>query len=246
MASGVHTSHLGAPAQESQGRTVLLSVMKEELPTAEKAAPTKAAATSGIRRFLQVVAFWMAIPLLLVFVAILMAGHWVVLPKPSANDLHLRSELGRLRGPGQESMWLGVHVLYSDCGCSRRVLKHLFETTRPAGIAEKLLLVGAHPEFEAGARQAGIEVQVLRPRELKEVYGLEAAPLFIVADPDGELRYVGGYTERKRGLAIRDLEIIQSLQEREQVGELPLFGCAVSQRLQDMLDPIGLKYSRSE
>ncbi len=222
--------------------------MDEELPvsTTETGRRKKDSATARVRRSLQVAVFWMAIPLLLVLVATLMVGHWVILPKPSSNDLQLRGELQKLRGSGEGEVWLGVHVLYSDCGCSRRVLTHLFETKRPSGIAEKLLLVGAHPEFEAGARRAGLEVRVMRPRELKEVYGLEAAPLFIVADPGGELRYIGGYTERKRGLAIRDLEIIKSLQDREQVGELPLFGCAVSQRLQDMLDPIGLKYSGNE
>lgn len=219
--------------------------VKQFVRTAEGAVQTKAW-SSAIRRSVQIAAFWMAVALLLGLGATTMVGHWVTLPKPSADDRHLRSQLAKLRGPGQETMWLGVHVLYSDCGCSKRVLAHLAESERPTGVAEKLLLVGAHPEYEEGARAAGLAVHVLRPRELQEIYGLESAPLFIVADPNGELRYIGGYTERKRGLAIRDLEIMHSLRHSEQVGALPLFGCAVSQQLQQILDPMGLKYSKKD
>lgn len=204
------------------------------------------ASGSRLIKWLQVSAFWLMIPALVVVVATLMVGHWVTLPKPAADDEHLRQALAQLRSPAEQEQWVGIHVLYSDCGCSRRVLDHLFSSERPAGFAEKLLLVGHHEEFEAGARAAGLDVTVLRARELKEQFGLESAPLFIVADPAGTLRYVGGYTERKRGLAIRDLEIVRELRAGGESYELPLFGCAVSQRLQEILDPLGIKYSSVE
>lgn len=197
-------------------------------------------------KLLQVAAFWLMIPSLVVVVATMMVGHWVTLPKPAADDQHLRQALSELRNPGEQNQWVGVHVLYSDCGCSGRVLEHIFSSERPAGFAEKILLVGHHEEFEAGARKAGLDVTVLKARELKERFGLESAPLFIVLDPAGALRYVGGYTERKRGLAIRDLEIVSELRAGGESYELPLFGCAVSQRLQEILDPLGIKYSSVE
>ena len=82
---------------------------------------------------------------------------------------------------------------------------------------------------------------MIEPPELAARYGLEAAPVFVVADPEGELRYVGGYTTRKQGLDNRDLAIITELRAGHDQRELPLFGCAVSRSLQQLLDPLGLR-----
>jgi|GEM_PF-1351566 len=183
---------------------------------------------------------------MLVIVATLMVGHWYTLPKPAHDDPRVGQALNELRDEGEADAWLGVHVLYSDCGCSRRVLDHLVESKRPADLKEKVLLVGAHPEFESQVRSAGFDLLVLQRKELKKKFFLESAPLFIVAAPSGDLRYVGGYTSRKRGIEIRDVQIAESLISKEEVVELPLFGCAVSKSLQEFLDPLGMKYSSTE
>jgi len=199
-------------------------------------------AENGLARPLKLVAFWLLAPTMLVILASLMVGHWYTLPKPASEDLRVRTALFELREDKDMGRWVGYHVLYSDCGCSRRVMDHLFSTNRPDDFTEKLLLVGHNDAFEKRALQAGFDLVVLRPRELKEQFSLESAPLFIVTNPRGSLDYVGGYTARKRGLAIRDLEIVHKLRSAHAVEELPLFGCAVSKGLQEILDPLGFKY----
>ncbi len=180
---------------------------------------------------------------LLLAVASLMAGHWYTLPKPKHEDPQLRAALWEMRSQDEQDEWVAYHILYSDCGCSRRVLEHLFSLSEDeVETSEKLILVGAHPEYERRAQAAQLSTLVLSPRELKTRLGIESAPLFIVGDPQGKLRYVGGYTERKRGLAILDREILSRARTEQPQSELPLFGCAVSKRLQDLVDPLGLKY----
>lgn len=203
------------------------------------------AAKPWLRR-LYSVGFVVAAAGMLVVVATLMVGHWYTLPKPAHDDPRVGEALNGLRVSGEEDAWLGVHVLYSDCGCSRRVLKHLFESQRPEGLVEKVILVGSHEEFESKVRGAGFDLLVIPRAELKQRFHLESAPLFIVAAPSGGLKYVGGYTTRKRGLEIRDVQIVEGLRAKEEVIELPLFGCAVSKSLQEFLDPLGMKYSSEE
>ncbi len=172
-----------------------------------------------------------------------MVGHWYTLPKPDHHDQKLTQALLALSPTDAATDYRTYHVLYADCACSRRVLDHLVSSQRPADLSETLILVGDHPEFEMRARRAQFSVLVLTPQELHARFGLVSAPLLLVMNRSGHLAYVGGYTERKQGFSIRDLEIIESVRAEATVAELPLFGCAVSRGLQDLIDPLGLKYS---
>jgi hypothetical protein len=186
--------------------------------------------------------FWIWAPLLLCVVASLMVSHWATLPKPARADRVVASALAQLRQTGDSGKWQAVHVLYSECRCSRRILRHLFERGPVSGVAETIVLVGSSTEYAEGAKRSGYRLVVVTPAELAEKYGFESAPLLAVGDPAGNVRYLGGFTDRKQGLEIRDLAIIQALQREEKTAELPLFGCAVSQSLQKLLDPLNLKY----
>jgi hypothetical protein len=180
------------------------------------------------------------------FVAIgtLAVGHWWTLPKPEAKD-PLVSAAIHDRWQGSSRRWVGVHVLYSMCKCSERILRHLAERRPLPGMTEAVVLVGANDEFERMIRETGYELEVLTPSQLSENYHVQAAPMFALMDPSGVLRYLGGYTERKQGLTIQDVSIVERLRNERPVAELPLFGCAVSRSLQALLDPLGIKY-RSE
>ncbi len=171
----------------------------------------------------------------------LMASHWYTLPKPSPSDVRVAAQLERLRPDGAE--WFAAHVLYSSCPCSVRVLDHLFSSARPKDVAEVILLVEADAAIEARAAEAGFPVTVVTPDALRDDYGIEAAPLMLVQDASRRIRYAGGYTERKQGPDIRDLAILESIRdESSHTVELPLFGCAVSLELQNVLDPLKIKY----
>ncbi len=175
----------------------------------------------------------------------LMAAHWYTLPKPDRADPLLEQSIAALVSEDGTGQWAMVHVLYSECRCSQRVFDHLFETTRPEGAYETVLLVGHDAAIEARADTAGFEVVVATPAELERRFGIVSAPLLLVLDPGGTLRYAGGYTERKQGYGPRDLDILAVLQRGDDPTELPLYGCGVSKELQEALDPMGIKYDRA-
>ncbi|MCR9159609.1 MAG: hypothetical protein ACE37F_04620 [Nannocystaceae bacterium] len=172
----------------------------------------------------------------------LMAGHWYTLPSPDPGDGELQQSLAALVPARAEGSWAAVHVLYSACRCSQRVFDHLFESPRPDGVYETVLLVGADEEIERRAAAAGFDVRVLTPEALESEFGIVSAPLLLVLGPSAELRYAGGYTERKQGYDVQDVQIIETLQAGDDPAELPLYGCGVSKELQQLLDPMGLKY----
>lgn len=218
--------------------------------------PTSLATWAG-RLFL-----FVSIPLSIVVFATLMAGHWVPLPMPAVAEERLEAALGALElgefedgefedGAAQpddvaasigERGWSLHHVLYADCRCSRRVVAHLLASQRPQDVREVALVVGDAPDLAAACREAGFEVVALTQVELEERLGVVAAPLLVIADAAGRSRYVGGYTDRKQGLVLRDLEFLGRLRAGERVESLPVYGCGVSRSLQDALDPLGLKY----
>ncbi len=90
-------------------------------------------------------------------------------------------------------------------------------------------------------RAAGFDLETLSTEELARRYGVEAAPLLVVSDPRGTVRYVGGYTDHKQSVVIRDHEILSALRGGGGVAALPVFGCAVSKELGQRVDPLGLR-----
>ena len=160
-----------------------------------------------------------------------MAKHIVALPVP-AKDAKLAVSLRALRGPQTPGRWLAVHALYADCRCSLRVVDHLVTTARPSEWDEMVLWVGQTPPSHA--LEERFDVRRVAVSELAAL-GIEAAPLLIALDPAGQVRYVGGYTDRKQGPAIEDLRILRSVRDAGSVASLPAFGCAVSDGLKRSL-----------
>lgn len=196
----------------------------------------------ALPRWVLVVGLLVWAGLSMVIQATLMASHWYTLPTPDQGDVRLREGLDELVPAHAQGSWVAVHVLYSACRCSQRVFDHLFETPRPDGLYETLLLVGEDPDLETRAATAGFDVWVLSPQELETRFGLVSAPLLLVLGPDASLRYAGGYTDRKQAYDVQDVQIIETLQAGRSPAELPLYGCGVSKELQQILDPMGLKY----
>lgn len=160
----------------------------------------------------------------------LLAKHVVALPAPSKDD-RLAHSLGELRRAGS-SRWLAVHVLYAECRCSQRLVAHLTSTARPRGWQEVVLWVGEAAPDPALERK--FDVRRSSQEELAR-FGVESAPLLVALDPEGHASYVGGYTDRKQGPDIRDLRILADAEHRSTISALPIFGCAVSERLKRAL-----------
>ena len=160
----------------------------------------------------------------------LLAKHVVAFPEPRAAELTLG--IAKLRATREEQRWLTVHVLYSDCRCSRRIADHLVASERPADWSELVLWIGEDsPPKEMEAR---FDVRRLGSSDLARL-GIEAAPSLVVVDPAGQVRYVGGYTDRKQGPVAQDVRIMNAVRQSQVVASLPLFGCAVSDRLKNDL-----------
>lgn len=167
---------------------------------------------------------WFAV--MVVIGAGLLTKHVVAMPRPQAALL--TPALQMLRSPNEQNQWLAVHVLYSDCRCSQRVAEHLATTDRPQGWSEIVLWVG--DDAPPTGLPDHFDLRHTSAAQLAS-YGVEAAPSMILADPNGSIRYSGGYTDRKQGPVIDDLRILRAVHRSENVPSLPLFGCAVSSRL---------------
>ena len=160
--------------------------------------------------------------------ASLLAKHVVALPI-SMTGAQLGGALRVFRGHGMGNRWLAVHVLYSECRCSQRVVAHLLSSPRPHGWDEEILWIGpVAPEPELMSRYRVTRMSSVDLARL----GIDSAPLLVVMNPNDEVRYAGGYTDRKQGPAFEDLRIFAAAQRNEPLVSIPVFGCAVSQRLQ--------------
>jgi hypothetical protein len=156
----------------------------------------------------------------------LLAKHVVALPTPSHTKLE--ATVASLRDTAERGRWLAVHVLYSQCRCSRRVAEHLASTARPDDYVEMILWVGdGEVPHELGAR---FDVRRVDAADLAG-YGIEAAPILVAVDPGGHVHYAGGYTSRKQGPEVDDRRLLREARASDNVAPLPIFGCPTSDRL---------------
>lgn len=183
-------------------------------------------------------ALW--IPLVALGVSSLMVGHFAPLPAPAAEAATVEAALGAARSRGAEVAV--VHFLDVECRCSKRVAEHLLEGPRPAGAHEAVVLVGADAELQRALTARGFAVEPENKQSAERRFGSFAAPaLAVLGTTDGDVRYLGGYTDRKQGLHVRDLEIIDACARGESPAVLPVLGCGATADLERMLDPLRLQ-----
>jgi hypothetical protein len=159
----------------------------------------------------------------------MLARHTVALPGFTDPG---GAGLAALRTPADRGRWLAVHALYAECGCSRLITDHLLRSERPAGWTEIVLWTGDGAPDPALERR-GFRVQRVSREQLAR-YGVESVPSLIAVDPDDGVRYAGGYTRRAPGLEPEDLRILEASRSSPVVA-LPVFGCAISERLRRAL-----------
>lgn len=173
--------------------------------------------------------------------AYMLGGHLVTLPSPTPTSPRLTAAVAERRPEAAAPGWTALHVLYGDCGCSRRVIRHLAERKPTALAHEHVVLVDPEDGDVERLERAGFPVEVMAVDALGPRLDVAAVPLYVLAEPTGELAYVGGYTDRKRGPDIEDLDILAELRAGQPVPSLPLFGCATNQALASQVDPLGLR-----
>jgi hypothetical protein len=172
--------------------------------------------------------------------AALSIKHMASLPEPD-DEVRLSRAVQQLRR-GSNSNFL-VHVIYAECSCSRALFAHLVARRSFPGAEEAILFVGADASKQELARRAGFTFTTVSSEDLSLRFGLEAAPVLIVLNPAGQVRYAGGYYAHPATITPLDERIYAQLETGAKVEPLPVFGCAVSSRLQKSLSPLGMPYS---
>ncbi len=182
-------------------------------------------------------AAWLVITL--VGLAALSVTHMASLPEPDDEALLTRAMLKLRRGSSENFL---VHVIYPECSCSRDLFAHLVARRPFPGAEEVVLFVGADPKKQESAQRAGFTFTTVSAQQLAFHFGLQAAPVLIVFDSEGRLRYAGGYYEHPATIRPLDERIYAKLATGTRVEPLPVFGCAVDPRLQKSLNRLGALY----
>jgi hypothetical protein len=168
--------------------------------------------------------------------AALSVKHMAPLPEADDEALLRRAMLPLRRSSSGNFL---VHVIYAECSCTRALFAHLVARRPFPGAEETVLFVGADRAKQESAKRAGFAFVTVSAQELGFRFGLEAAPVLIVFDSAGQLRYAGGYYAHPATITPLDERIYAQLAARSKVEPLPVFGCAVSSRLQKSLNPLG-------
>jgi hypothetical protein len=139
--------------------------------------------------------------------------------------------------------WRAVHVLAAGCRCSRGVAEYLASRGPVSGLQESVLLIGSDPVISRLIALRSLAETTITPGEADERYHLEGAPWLVIIAPDDSIRYAGGYsTDRNPRGGYLDVSIWNAVSAGKSYRPLPAFGCAVSERVQRAIDPLGLKY----
>jgi hypothetical protein len=178
------------------------------------------------------------IPVITAVIGFLMVNHLIAMPLPHDYQ-KIQENMPQLRnGPG----WLMVHVIYQNCSCTNSLTSSLLERGRQPGVDESIIFVGDDEAFKRKFEARGFSFSFESRDEIADQYGIEAAPMLLIFSPQDHLEYGGGYFERPSVYRSIDQKYLARLKKGENVEALPLYGCAVSTRLQKITDPFGIKY----
>ncbi len=170
--------------------------------------------------------------------AYLAANHLVPVPSSAKHSLKTF--------PAAGPEWKAVHLLAADCGCSLSIARHLKSRGAQDGLAETVVLIGDAPDLRAVFGNTRFEVQSAEPAGVERDYGVVGGPWLLLFRPDGSVAYSGGYApvRARDGVVFQDVAIWERIRSGQSVTALPAFGCATSEQLRQVLDPLHLKYTR--
>ncbi len=168
-------------------------------------------------------------------------SHLAALPKPDDDARVARAALALRSDPSSDFV---VHVIYSGCTCTARLFAHLMERKPFPGAKELILFVGDDSTKRDAAERAGYSFRSVTSDQLATGFGLEVAPVMLAFDTTGTLRYLGGYFDKPAARSALDGQIRQRILAGASPDPLPVFGCAVSARLQRKVDPLGVVYTK--
>lgn len=168
-----------------------------------------------------------------------MASHLVSMPTPQNVENFIKKiKNNYYKNDGRAVI---VHTIYEKCSCTNSLLKHLVERGLQASSHEVVFVIGSRAPFETELSAKGFSVFKMKQQDFVKEFGIEAAPLLTLINSKGDLMYMGGYFKTSEARISTDQDIIQrALIEGQPYKPLPLYGCAVSDRLQKYIDPFRL------
>jgi len=178
------------------------------------------------------------IPLISIVISFQMVNHIVSMPLPD-DYRKIQDRMPRLR---QSKGWLMVHVIYKNCSCTNALTTSLIDRKVTPNLEEWVIYAGSDRKIQEQFEAAGFLFQAETKVSIDERYGIEAAPMLLIFSPENGLAYGGGYFERPSVFHSMDQALLRRIKEGEAVDALPLYGCAVSPRLQKLIDPLGIKF----
>jgi hypothetical protein len=171
----------------------------------------------------------------LVGIGSLAVSHTVALPPPDEATKIATAALLLQRDPDKAFV---VHVIYADCSCTQRLFAHLLKRGPRPAHEELILFVGRDTRKQEAAEARGYRFQATTNDQLASRFGLESAPVLMVFDRKHEMRYIGGYFDSPAA----QLSLDEKILDQPATSPLPVFGCAVSPKLQKTVDPLGIVY----
>lgn len=181
-------------------------------------------------------------------------GVWLILATVAASTLtawhtiSLPSTLKNAAASGDRIVgWRVRHYLSAECACSRAVAAYL-ATRGPMDVArEDVVLIASGDSEKDGVfgktlRDKGFAVEVVTEETAASTAGVEGVPALEILAPDQRIAFRGGYRERGAAPGMYlDRAILSDLMVAKPVRVLPIYGCATSARLRNLMDPFGLK-----
>jgi hypothetical protein len=168
-----------------------------------------------------------------------MVGH--VMPLPRSEQASVASGVSTLKAVVGPSDIVVFHFVDSKCRCSRRVVDGLVSRRPMSGVVEHVVLVD-DDGLGARLRTAGFVVTPIPAKDLESRFGVRGAPLLLVVGRRDEVLYEGGYTDRKQAFALEDKRIVAEVLEGRRPSALPMFGCAVSTKLNRERNPMRIPW----
>jgi hypothetical protein len=177
--------------------------------------------------------------LTLLAIASLAVSHTAAMPEPTRGERLAAAALALRQDPARPFL---VHVISARCSCTERLFAHLVGRGAFPGTGEAVLFVGEDATKRAAAARAGFRFLSVSAEDLAARLELEAAPVLLAFDAAGRMRYAGGYFNHPSAIFPQDAGLHAELAQGATPKPLPVYGCAVSPRLQKKVDPLGIVY----
>lgn len=142
-----------------------------------------------------------------------------------------------------------IHIVAPACGCSNVVLRMLTENSRPnSKVKEFVFLIDGGDALEAELDKRGYIVKTFdsfKMNQDKETL-FSAVPMLIRVNSNKDILYAGGYSNSLVSpLSKKEIQRHIASVKNSKIDNKKIKGCAVSEKYQQLLDPMGIKYAKN-